>query len=302
MNLLKKFTFAPIFLISFAFFGSQLDLVLKIPNLVFSLSLDTLIALLTLTALALISSLFFILFSSFVQDWIYSLPLSLLGSVILIFFLPSNINIVLGGLSLLAFSLIFLPLRNQLITYLNFHPTTLLTPSIKQLASLLIIIASIGYFLSINQDIEKNGFKIPDSLIDNALKFVPQSQNNDLNSLQNNLPGVSSDQLNLLKQNPSLLKQAGIDPSLLNNLSTTQTSPSSLIKDTVNNQLQNIIAPYKQFIPFGLSLLLYFSLSFFLSIMELLLNPLIWLIFLILEKTNFIRFSIEMREVKKMMV
>lgn len=77
---------------------------------------------------------------------------------------------------------------------------------------------------------------------------------------------------------------------------------NNLIKQTVNDQVQNLIKPYLSFIPAILALLLFFTLQSLTSILNLLIFPLLWIIFFILEKSGFIKFEIEMRLVKKMVV
>src|SRR3990172_10609958 len=117
-----------------------------------------------------------------------------------------------------------------------------------------------------------------------------------------NLPQIPPEQLDLLKKNPDLLKQYGLDPKLLDTLTAPQKSTAApanltneLIKQTVKDQVQNFIKPYLNFIPAGLAILLFFTFHAFISIANLLISPLLWLIFLILEKTGFTKFTVEQR-------
>lgn len=83
---------------------------------------------------------------------------------------------------------------------------------------------------------------------------------------------------------------------------TPQALPNDLIKQTVQDQIQSFIKPYLSFIPAILALLLFFSLQSLTSIVNLLIHPLLWITFYILEKTGYIKFTTEMRPVKKMVV
>jgi len=122
------------------------------------------------------------------------------------------------------------------------------------------------------------------------------------------LPAISQEQIDLLKQNPDLLRQSGLDPKILDTLSqpkaaqTPQSLTQNLVKQTVKDQIQNLIKPYQNFIPAGLTLLLFLTLQSLTSIINLLIYPLLWLAFFILEKTGFVKFETEQRPVKKLVV
>lgn len=133
--------------------------------------------------------------------------------------------------------------------------SSLLSPTVKQVAGILILILSLVFYLSVSKQIAQKGFEIPDSLIESSLNMMPQ-----------------------------------------------QNLPSELIKPMITEQLQNIIKPYQNIIPAILALLLFLTLQSFVAILGIFLSPIIWLIFYILEKTNFIHFETEMREVKKLVV
>lgn len=77
---------------------------------------------------------------------------------------------------------------------------------------------------------------------------------------------------------------------------------NSLIKQTINDQMQNLLKPFLGFIPAILAILLFLTLQSLSSIINLLIYPLLRIIFYILEKINFIHFETEMREVKKMII
>lgn len=246
MVTLKKLTFAPFFLITFSLLIYNLSPILKSFDFIFSLSIDTLIQLMLLSALIFLSSFLFVLFISLASDWKAVVPVGILGSLIPFIFLE------IGLASVLAVGI----LVSLLLSFLSLQPPPLLGPAIKRLSTLLILAFCLIYFLSINQIISQNGFQIPDSLIENALK-VSQPQQGPLNNL---------------------------------------------IKQTVSEQLQNFIKPYLGLVPSLLSVILFFTLQSLISIINLLISPLLWITFYILEKSGFIKFTTEMRPVKKIVV
>ena len=292
--MLKKLILAPVFLTVFAFLASQIVPFLKSYDIIFSLSSNSLIQLIILAFLILISGLIFNLFITFAQNWKMVLPVALFASILPMLFLEPVLGLIFGLGVLISLSLTYLTLTNKLKTYFTFNPNALISPSIKELTGLLILTFSLTYFLSINQIIQKTGFQIPDSLIDTALKFTPIESSLPQETSQFSIP---PEQLELLKQNPDLLKQYGLDPKILD---TPQNTTANLVKQTVKDQLQNFIKPYLNFIPAVLALLLFISLQSLVSFLNLLIHPILWIIFYILEKTGFIRFEIEQRPVKKM--
>lgn len=192
-------------------------------------------------------------------------------------------------------------------SYLNFQPSSLLGPPIRHLSGFLILAICIVYFFSASKIIAQNGFQIPDSLIDTALQLTTSSLSN-LQTEQASLPRITPDQLDLLKKNPELLRQSGFDPKILDSLTTSQKTqpPAKLandpLKQTVKDQIQNFIKPYINFIPALLALMLFLTFQSLTTILNLFIYPLLWIIFLILEKTGFVKFEVEQRPVKKMVV
>lgn len=256
----KKLFFAPLFLISLSALIYQLSPLLKSYDFIFSLSIDTLIQLIALSALISLSSFLFILFVTLALDWRLTVPLGILTLPVPFVFLEATQALVFSVGILVSLLLTSLNLESSLKSYLTFQPNSLLGPPIRHLSQLLILTICVVYFLSANKIIAQNGFQIPDSLIDTALKFS-QPQTNELQSLTNNL-----------------------------------------IKSAVKTQIQDFIKPYLSFIPATLAILLFLTLQSLTSLINLLIYPLLWLIFFILEKSGFIKFEIEQRPVKKMVV
>lgn len=312
--LIKKLVFAPLFLVFFGLLNFYLQPILGSTNLIFSLNLDLFIQLLILGALLIATSSLFVIFCSLAQDWKLILPVLILSQVIPIILIPYQIGLVLAVGFLISLSLTYTLLSNKLKTYLTFSPTTLLVPSIKTLTFYLSLSISFAYYLSANLEISKNGFQIPDSLIEASLKI--SSPNPAVKGVKYiaQTPAFTPEQIELLRQNPDPLREQGIDPKVLDTLDQ-QTKPTyklaspaslnpspDLLKKLVKDQLQTVIKPYQGWIAPILALLFYFTLSFLLSILSLVISPIIWLTFYLLEKSGFIRFEKEMREVKKMVV
>lgn len=72
------------------------------------------------------------------------------------------------------------------------------------------------------------------------------------------------------------------------------------LKQTVKEQFQNFLKPYQNLIPAFLTILLFLTLQTLSSIINLLIYPLLWITFHLLENTGIIKFTTEMRAVKKM--
>lgn len=302
MIMLKKLIFAPLFLIIFFLLTYQLKPLFGSYDFIFSLSLATLIQLITISVFIILSSFLFCLEATITSDWKIVVPLGIFASLLSLIFLPMSLGIVFIVAALVSFIITFVNLEARLKTYLNFEPASILGPSIRNLTSLLIITFALTYFLSINQTISEKSFQIPDSLIDAALKFTqPQSNSGDTSPSQLSL---SQDQLDLLKKNPDLLRQSGLDPKILDTLNSpkTQNTPNDAIKKTIQDQLQNLLKPYSGFIPITLAIILFLTLQSITSVLNLLIYLLLWITFYILEKSGFVRFEVETRSVKKMVL
>lgn len=269
MILLKKLILAPLFLTVFGLLIYQLNSLFVSYEAIFSLSWDTLIQLITLASLIVLASLLFTLFSTLTQDWKVIVPVGLIAAVIPLFITTPALGVVLLSGTVVSLVLTYLTLENKLKSYLTFEPNSLLGPSIRYMTTLLVIVISLSYFLSINKLIQQDGFKIPDSLIDMSLKIAgqPQSEN-------------SQEQIDLAPQSLT----------------------GDLLKQAVKDQLQTLLKPYLGFIPASLAIILFLTLQSLTAILNLLIYPLLWITFYILEKTGFIKFTIEQRPVKKMII
>lgn len=281
MPTFKKLIFAPFFLVIFGILIYSLSSIFKSYDFVFAISYSTLIQMIVISALISFTSFLFVLFASFALNWKLIVPVGILACILPMLLLEQAIGMVFVIGILISLLITYLSLEATMKTYLNFQPSVILGPSIRHFSRLLIIVIAVAYFLSINKVISEKGFTLPDALLDTALKFSQPQTSQTID--------------------PQLLKQSGIDPKLLGNtLKAPIEAANNLIKQTIKDQLQNLLKPYLSFIPAILALFLFLSLQSFTSLINLLIYPLLWLIFLILEKTGFITFTEEMRPVKKL--
>lgn len=359
MVLLKKLFFAPIFIILFGLLLYFVQPILKSQDLLFSFNQQLLIDFIIFAGLTTLTSLSFIIFSSLAQDLKLSLPVILLASLLMINFFPQPASFMMAGGIFLSLILVYFILDSKLKTYITFSPSALLSPSIKMLTTLIILVLSFGYYLLVNVEIQKNGFKVPDSLIDMALKMATGGLTNPgvkgVKIAQ--LPQITPEQIDFLKQNPELLKQYGIDPSMLDQVqevqnstpppantsttttptttSATSTTPTSssksatttpvkrnnskpaqalsnislpiapqpdFTKNLVKSMLNKTLEPYLPFVAPLMAVIFFTTIKFFTSIIELILSPLLLIIYSLLENTGIIRYEKETREVKKFVV
>ncbi len=253
----------------------------------------------------MLTSLLFALFAGLSNDWKLVLPVSLVAALMPLLFLEQKTALIIAVGTAAILLLNFLYLENSLKSYLSFTPSTIFGPPIRHLSGFLILLIALTYFLSISNLIGQKGFEIPDQLIDQALKLSGQTstQSEEQSATQ---PTISPEQLELLKKNPALLKQFGVDPKMLNNLNPGQTSQTiastsnDLLKTTLKNQLNSMIKPYIGLVPAILAILFFFILQSLTALLNILVYPVLWLIFYIFEKVGFVSFITETRSVKKM--
>lgn len=318
MLIFKKLLFSIPFLISLAFFFGLINNYFTNPyNLISFDQSSFLFAIYLITAL-LFTGIFYTIFIGIAQDTKFILPIILVATLTPLAFNPGfsfYVIVQLTGLLTLLLFIYFL-LTQSLKKYIDFSPTTLFSPSIKNFSRLMLIVISLSFFIFLNQFFKDTAFEVPDSLIDTALKTVPQSVTTQTDPSSVTIPSkikLDPEQLEVLKQNPQALEQFGLSVSDLESLSkslTVQTESEEqevsldqmLIKTAVKKQVNEMVKPYLQFAPIVFSILLFLSLTTLLSLFFLFISPILILIFYILEKSNFIHFEKEMREVKKLKI
>lgn len=306
MTAWKKLIFTLPFLISLAWFSLQIEPLLKNPNFLFSLELSIFIQILLLLLSLILTSFFFILFATLANSWKIVLPVALISSLSSILLISLAQNYLLAAGFFLSFALAFLFLNRSLKTYINFSPSVLLTPVTRNLITLLLLTLSVAFYLSSTSQIKEKGFTLPDSMIDSTLKLMPVPQTTQT-------PQVSKEQTELLKQNPQVLEQFGLNAKSLEMLESRGLVKGVVVKDSENknqnplnsmveSQLQTMIKPYLDFMPPLLALIFFFTLKALVSLISIPLPGFIWFIFWILEKTGFLTFTTETREVKKLKI
>jgi len=330
--MLKKLIFAPFFLI---FITTTLFFYQKILAQYLNVFFGNYGGLYEFTLLAaplLFASLAYCLFITFTQDFKYALILAVLTAFIPFAFLDFNLSIIIGVGLLMSLITSYFNLQINLKNYINFQPTTLLNSPTRMLNTFLLLTLSAGFYLNANMIIQKEGFKIPDSLIDWAVNLSTSSQMYNFKGDKRYLAQVlTQEQIELLKQNPQLLKQYGVKPEDLDSLNTLPTSsktsapapqvkqteqdspkneslslPSGNLKDVLKKQIGGMVdqalKPYLFAIPILLAFMFYSLASLILWVLSFLIVPLLSALFYIFEKSGFVKYEKEMREVKKIVI
>lgn len=324
MSPVKKIVFAPLFILfitaTIYFYKIILD---KYLDIYFG-SYGGIYEFALLSLPLLLTSLSYCLYVTFSQDFKYAFFGAILASLTPFIFLDNNLAIVVAVGLLISFTLGFFNLQTELKSYTNFQPTKLLKSPIRLLSTFILLALTFGYFLSTNSTIKTQGFKIPDSIMDFAIDASLKSQGVPVKGVKYLAQGptLTEEQLKLLKQNPQVLKQFGLDPKDLDQFvpddSTAAKSPNKnsvqvmpnisganlkdIVKAQMSDAVDSMIKPYLFAIPFLLAVLFYSLASFTLWLFSLFLSPILMLIFSILEKTGFIKYEKEMREVKKIVI
>lgn len=289
--------------------------ILKSTDLIFSFSLNTFAEIILLCAALILSFFLYVIFVTLMQDWKFILPIIIVAGILPIILIstPSGYVLAVGIIALLLLETLLL--ITKLKTYITFSAPVLLTPSIKTMITFSLLIISIAFYLSINSEITKNGFRLPDSLIDTAINFAsPQQINLDQETQpQPQIPKLTPEQIGQIKASPELLKQFGLDAQSFDELVNPNKAKSgagiestdltaTLTKKLIQDQVQSAIKPYQRIVPIFLAVFLFLILQPVAAILSIFLSPLLWLTFYLFEKTKFSRFQTEMREIKKLVV
>lgn len=307
MRVIKKLSFIPLFLISLGILLYQVNPLLNSYQSLLSFSTDLAVQFGSVAILLMMTSLFFVIFGTLAQDWRIVTVVALLAAILPAIIIPGNTGLVLAVITFLSLILTYSMLDQKLKTYLSFQPTSLLSPGVRNLYTFLLIGLSFIFYLSVNTQIKKEGFQLPDQLIDSVINLSsPAGSTSDFIKGDKYVAQLTPSQIELLKQYPELLKQYNIDPKSLDaiksggskssSIPTTSLIPKQLIKD----QISNFIKPYENFIAPVLAMLFFSTIAGFLWLLSYFLSPIIWLIFWAFEKSGFVEFTKETREVKKM--
>lgn len=324
MHVIKKYVFLPLAVLALAGFIFFYLPFVNNPMLMFSFGYDILQQTILAVVMILLFSMLFSIYTMLANEPKFAVPgLILLGIVPFLLLEPISAVIAATGLFIvMAFT--YFGLRRAMQTYVTFNPTAILLPLISSLSTLTLIVFTIPYYLSAQTFIQKKGIVIPEQILDVAISAATQNKDQTLvvdsqvdQPQLGTLPTLTKEQIETLKTRPDVLAQFGLSEKDLDMVMQTQTkqsqagaspqeiqqySTNEIVKASLKKQMDNMLQPYKPMIPLVLALLFYVSLQTLASLGKILLNPLIWALFIILEKTKFITFTTETREVKKLVV
>lgn len=310
--IIKKLLFSLPFLLSFLAFLLNFKPFLKNPTLLLELNSNVIFQSIYLVIFLLLANLFLAILITLAPNWKICLPVFGLGALSSFFILPPLWGFLLAPALLLAFSLNYYLLGKKLAGYLSFQPIPLLSPFIKQTTILILLVITIIFYLAVDIKIKEDGFTVPDSLIETSMKMIPKETSFNVFSQENQEPlnladfNITPQQIEELKKNPEVLKQYGLDPALLDELTNPQAnneSPSpNLIRTMVKSQLQSFIKPYQGYIPIILAALFFLSLSWISSLLMIIVNILLIVIFWALKIAGFTNYQTETREVQKLII
>lgn len=330
----KKLLFGILFLVFFTGLHFFLLPLFTSYEWIFGLTGSAFNQILNLALLLLLSAVCYVIFVFLVNHRWIGLSVALLGAVIPLLFAPNSTGLVLAGFYTLALVGHFFLIENMSKHYISFSAPTLVVPHINRLAMMLLMIICIGYYLSINVVIKEKGFVIPEAIIPDAMIEKLISQQMESMTIKGDkyiaqLPQLTPEQIQLLKQNPDLLRQYGVDPAILDQYesqpattttpastsgsgaiqvptSTTTSSPTvAMVKKMALQPINDLLKDFQFLVAPILALLLFSAFSFiffFFFLFNFISGGLLKIIFIILEKTGFIHFEKELREVQKLVV
>jgi hypothetical protein len=319
MPVVKKLAVAPLFLITLFTAINQMRALYGNTNLVFSFDSQIFYTIAVAVGFTFLSCILYVTFIALSQEWKYIIPVILLSSL-LPFISISTFSFIISSVLILnaigvglCLTAIAITTQNKLVKYIDFQPTALFSSSVKNLLMALLILFSILFYYNANQEIAQKGFHLPDSLIDFSLKLFNDTSGNsaglicDQVTQQLDSSGLNKSQIEKALQDPKTAKQISSDPSQLEIIKDclagkTPTIDTTPIKQTLTHTIDNFVKPYTSYVAPTMALLFYSLLTFFSFIFSLFTSVLLFMVFKLLEKTNYIHFEKEMREVKKLVV
>lgn len=310
MPIFKKLIFAIPLLLSLAIFYIQANSFLQDFSALFSLDLNLIIKLVIFAATIVLVSYLFVIFVNLAVDYKLVVPVILVSVALSFLYSSDQINYYLAGGLLIAFGASYGLVYNKIKKDpTNFQVSGDVNKPSGQLATLIILAVAVALYFSAVKNNEQFIQKFIDSIVGLSSSFTQSQQLTENTSLAQtpNLP-ISQAEINQLKQNPELLKQFGLDPSILNQLDTkTKTvTPQSIateaLKPVITKQVNDFIRPFVGIIPFLIVFIFYLNFQFAASILLFISSPLTYLLFMILEKVGFIKYEVTTRQVKKLIV
>lgn len=294
---LKVVSFTLILISSTYFLSLNLKKIFEAPNFLFSLKFDS-----YLSFLWLILGVYFVA-GSFalvvtLSPGIYSKIASFILSSLSVFLVFEDplFSMIAASLLFVVFLFGTWEIRNQIVSYFHFNPKVIFSSSLHPFTTLLTIILSVGFFFSYNSYIQKNGFSLPQELIDQVAALTVKNISNQISQEGGQRLKVDPDQLKKLG-----LKEQDLESALSNNTELASQVSGKLSLELRGN-LQNLINPYLSFIPIVAAVLLFFTTHSLVGLGFFLIPMALSLVFFVLEKTKIISFEEQTQVVKRLVL
>lgn len=277
--LIKKLFFTLPFLINLCIFYLQLQSVIH--NTAFILALDTTSAFTSISLFIplLLTSISFIILCTLSYDWEIIIPTIAVSATLPIFLITFPLSGIVSIGTAISFGITYILMRRRLDNYLTFSTSAVLIPGIHLLTTLLLITASIVFYQANSNEIQRKGFHLPPALtasIESITSTFLKQQQNDV------------------------IKEYGLDPETFNN--PTLQEQITIPTDLLTQQIELFLQPYTHFIPYALAGIFFFSLLSLSALATYPLMFLLWCIFFVLEKMHVVTYTIEPRDVKKLII
>lgn len=293
------FALATLGLVTYAIWASSW--ILSNPNLVFEMSSDSFWTVTLVPINGLLVGLSYALTVVMSKEKVIDLGVIAVSAMIPIAMMGVFGVWISGGLAVSEI-LAMMMIRHSLATYLNFGPATILMPGIKTVAVVLIVCIYGVWGWQMQQAVNKNGFHLPDSLVDEVIKLMDTSSGNqEGSSYINQLAGGGlSQQLGISQQQLETFGNSQLGNQVAENI---QKQTQTAVKEALNKQVDIIIKPILPIFGWGMAAMLGFSaLGMLVFPLFQITAGIVWWIFWAMEKTGWVRFETEMRPVKKLVV
>lgn len=299
MNYLKQLVFGVIYLCLLGWTIYWSEQIVGNPWMVFDLGWNSLWELVVFDLWIGLSGLLFAVSVVMSKEKLIDIGVIVVGGILPLAMLGVS-GIILGVIILSGEILTLMMIRRSLKSYLTFSASNILMPGVRSLAMVILVGMSIIYGVNLQIEVNKNGFRLPDGIVDSAIKL----SGGDTNS--------STSVMDSLSQNSGLLAQFGVsqeqlktvDPKIIEQFlgSNKQISQQSVIKDAINKQVASAVAPVLPYMGMMMGGLFLISMLGIIGLIYPLLGGLTWGLFILMERIGLIRFEKEMREVRKLVV
>lgn len=301
MNYLKQLIFGVAYLLLLGWMVYECGQIVGNPWIIFDLGWGSLWEIIMFAILVGFSGLLFGLNVVMSKEKLIDIGVVIVGGMMPLAIIGILNGIILGVTILTGELLALMMIRGSLKSYLTFSASNILVPGVKNLTMVVLIGVSIIYGINLQKDVNKNGFRLPDGIVDSAIKLSGGDMQNNSTSVMESL-GQNSELLTQFGITPEQLKS--LDPSMVDKLpgGSKQVNQQTILKDAVNKQLSNAVAPFLAYVGIVMGGLFLISMLGIIGLIYPLLGMAVWGIFKIMENSGMIRFEKEMREVRKLVV